>query len=541
MNVAEQATFSAAVTGGGGAPSYQWSVTGDVVKDYTDYSRAPKAADNYLDGFSATNLAPADLQAPSLSFYWGPEATQVDPVNSGPVARTVQVSVTAGTSVCQDSKTYQVERNATDQTRTAEQWYALNHNSRVLNEHTQWHMDHMFNVAGYSGAQFFDFHHAYIATFNAFRKRFGYAPVGPSYDPSTPIPGAIPHDDVSFNNAPHGGVRATNTPNITTPAPFTSAGGAAHVKNGWPCDNVPNPQPSKLTEWPTLDALGCAVTSPFHNTVHVTIGGDMSDPQTAPFDPVFFRWHSYLDAIANSYRVNVSIKAIIETITAWPWWKWLPDPPPFWEISFDRPVSGLQAGDLVVNGSPALTLSGSGAGPYIFSGYQLPQVGGPTSSLQITFTPNAGVSSGQIPGGPTSGGPAPDAQVWNFQLVDPNGSVPGDPTLTAGQKMNLNLDPTRADSGHDGVADSLKLAHPCTANLGWVNIDAPMDMAGTIQPPLKDAAGNTLRQDFQNGTDPCAAQPSSSVPETSLPVVLVFVACVPIAFVLLRRRRPVLV
>jgi cysteine-rich repeat protein len=63
----------------------------------------------------------------------------------------------------------------------------------------------------------------------------------------------------------------------------------------------------KLADFPSLDQLGCALVSPYHNNVHGNIGptdnsgnllGDMGSPVLAPQDPIFWRWHAFLSQIA---------------------------------------------------------------------------------------------------------------------------------------------------------------------------------------------------------------------------------------------------
>ena len=41
-----------------------------------------------------------------------------------------------------------------------------------------------------------------------------------------------------------------------------------------------------MTLRPNRDQLGCAVESPWHNSVHVALGGDMKQMDTAPKDPI---------------------------------------------------------------------------------------------------------------------------------------------------------------------------------------------------------------------------------------------------------------
>lgn len=55
---------------------------------------------------------------------------------------------------------------------------------------------------------------------------------------------------------------------------------------------------------------------------------------------------------------------------------WLLNGLPSVTIHFDEPVTGVSAADLTVDGSPADTLTGSGSGPYVFTGYAPPEDGG---------------------------------------------------------------------------------------------------------------------------------------------------------------------
>lgn len=53
-------------------------------------------------------------------------------------------------------------------------------------------------------------------------------------------------------------------------------------------------------------------------------------------------------------------------------------------VTFDRAVTGVAANKLTVNGSPATSLTGTGAGPYVFSGYPAPAQGSVTIALSGT-------------------------------------------------------------------------------------------------------------------------------------------------------------
>lgn len=498
MNVAEHTAFKATVSGGpGGTPTFQWSIDGTAVKDYTDKSSV---------GFSTAG-AP-DLTQDSVDYYWGPETG----------TRNVSVTVTVGSGgsqqTCQATRPFTVERSTNDN-RLAEHWWMTNHNKEVANEHALWHATNMeFSLpvcaagvhpgidATCYGANFFDFHRAFIKAFADFRAFFGYPAIGPAYDPATTIPSGPGID--------HPG-RATNSPNLPTPTEFTTTGTTPHVPLGpsspGECDVPITPEPQKLQDWPgDQNALACAVTAPWHNTVHVTIGGDMAAPQTAPLDPVFWRWHTFVEGVSMARRGlpggqiqrqaptatgnNVAQSLLIYPEYTYPWVAGLPQV----SVTYDRPMTGVRAAALTVNGQPATAVTGGGAGPYVFTGYPAPGLG----------TAHVALSGNGVAG--TDGSPAL-TETWSYDVVDPNAAVAGD-TMTVGQRLARSLDPTRADSGGDGIPDSFKLAHPCIQNTAAVNTDMPMLMDGSIGAPIRDARGGNLHDDLRLGTDPCLSSGS---------------------------------
>lgn len=79
-------------------------------------------------------------------------------------------------------------------------------------------------------------------------------------------------------------------------------------------------------------------------------------------------------------------------------------------VTFSEPVTGVQASGLNVNNSPATTVTGSGAGPYLFAGYAAPATG----------TVNVSLATGSIA---DLGGTAFAGDQWTYTLVGP--PVPG--------------------------------------------------------------------------------------------------------------------
>jgi hypothetical protein len=502
MNVAQLTQFKAQVAGGGSPVTFQWTVDGDILRDYDDYTRTPAAPDTYVSGFKPIPMAAADFQNQTILFYWGPDPTQINPSNAGAVARHVKVTVTAGTQICADDKAFNVERNNTDPRRDAEHWYTSNHPAsagapgRVLGEHALWHSDHMFWAAAYNGNQFFVFHRMYIATFNAWRKRFGYPPIGAPYDPNTPIPTGVDVDHVRVGcPGPLGPTTPCPpgpNPGLPKPSWFTATGTVARPTNGDPCDTA-NGQ-KMLKNFPAdQKLLGCAVTDDWHNTVHVTIGGnggDMSRTDRAPADPIFWRWHKFVEQISKDRSRTFPRLPLIDSESPARFYQWVTSLPLI-ELMFDDSVSGVSAGDLTVNGSLATLVTGSGAGPYVFTGFEAPALGNITVAL----------APGSIVGSDEDGIPAL-ADQWTYDLLDPSGPVAGD-TLSVSDKIAFNLDPTRPDSFGDGIPDGWKLAYPCTAALIYMNVDMPMDMAGNMLPPITDPDAATIHTAFQLGTNPC--------------------------------------
>lgn len=467
MNVAEHAAFAAVVQN---PVSYRWTIDGTVIRDYTDKSSA---------GFATTG--PPDLTGRTVDFYWGRQ--------TGTRNLHVTATDTAGRT-CTATLPITVQRS-TAADRLAEHWWLTNHDKEVSDEHAGWHTRNMETgktacPAGVHsgpdnncyGKTFFDFHRTFLAAFIGFRAFFGYPPIGPPYDPATTIPSGpgIDHPDRATNSPTCGGTCAI-------PPEFTETGTTPHVPNnptGSPaggCDVPMNPEPAKLSDWPPdQNALACALTTPWHNDVHGSIGGDMAYPQSAPRDPVFWRWHEYVEEIsaARSATAPPQTSLIYPTYT-YPWTAALPQI----RVTYDKPVTGVTAGDLTVDGRPAIHVTGSGAGPYTFTGYPTPADGLVRVALAGTFP-----------------------ESWSYDKLNPNAKVPGD-TLTVGQKLALSLNPTRADSGEDGIPDGFKLAYPCTQADAYVNTDGPMFTNGDMAPPILDVRGQSLHVDFAHHTNPC--------------------------------------
>jgi hypothetical protein len=153
-------------------------------------------------------------------------------------------------------------------------------------EHMDWHNapENKARTGNY-GERFLVFHQQFIGKFDLFRATKGLLPVT-GWDPSTPIPAALSHDHVL--TAP----RATDNPFLVDPHCKTPTW--ATVTGG--IDVEPLYGYTNLCQFKSLDELGRAIDNGWHGTVHNTIGGDMSQFHS-PIDPVFWRWHKWIDNV----------------------------------------------------------------------------------------------------------------------------------------------------------------------------------------------------------------------------------------------------
>lgn len=77
-------------------------------------------------------------------------------------------------------------------------------------------------------------------------------------------------------------------------------------------------------------------------------------------------------------------------------------------VLFDEPVKGVDASDLLINNNPAQSVSGSGAGPYVFT-FNQPSTG----AVQIVWAQNHGITDLATPPNQFVGSP------WSY-ILDPN-------------------------------------------------------------------------------------------------------------------------
>jgi hypothetical protein len=497
QNVAQQTGFTTVNTGvpiPPGTPiSYQWTVDGAILKDYSESTKGP---------WTTSPIQPADFQQQSIKFYWKPDPSQVFPNNGGPVPRKVTLDVRVGDRVYHDERIVMVGRSETNINAQAEDFFTLNHFKWIQTEHEMWHLDHPFDTQNAGGRLFLDFHHQLVSRFNSFRAEFGYPQIG-IWAPVGEIPQGL---DVDHEN------RVSETVNNPKPSWFTIEGGPApRPSNLLPRDTLPGQR--KLEDFPAdRDLLGVAVESPWHNDTHLMIGGDMASPATALMDPIFWRWHNYVDVISEERKglTNTTVASLasgpgadvisaeqtgltpptVEYQAPFRLFHYLTSLPSV-SVTFTQPVTGVEAGDLTVNGSPATGVIGSGKGPYTFTGYAAPGLG----------EVNVAVASGHIR---NANGDLLLADSWTHTLVDPAADTDGD-GVTDGQEAEVFLtNPTDPDTDEDGLSDGFETSH---APFDPLEDQAhPHSMAHTPLPGNDDVDGDGRIdiEEYGDGTDPGA-------------------------------------
>jgi Ca2+-binding RTX toxin-like protein len=309
-NVGQEVRLSAGQTGTpAGRASYRWFVEGEVIDDYVEspaeqpegtprpfrLTDHPEVTEGSSTGAVFTNR--------EITFYWRMQGIDL----SAPVNVTVTLAISESgadrTPCATTSAGYTIERSRDNSENQPEDYYVeINHGRRVVDEHAAWHGSHQRGSGVYHhGAMFADFHHIFLANYAAFRATFGYPAVG-FYIPNLALP--TTETGYTMDHARRfGGVGTKIRPLWTTRV----GGGNAdrRVKGGINCPSDPGGQRSAGDFNGDLSLFGCAVENEWHNPIHGNIGGasgDMSSSLTAPQDPIFWRWHSFVDNVFEGFR-----------------------------------------------------------------------------------------------------------------------------------------------------------------------------------------------------------------------------------------------
>jgi hypothetical protein len=499
-----QNAYLLAVVKGSTPLSYLWQVEGDIIKNYDD---------NVLGGSHDSIVGPPtpmsveDFLNPSISFYWKPTDDK---------ERTISLVVKTSNGECKTDRIINVELGKDAKTQPEDFYVAQNHRlpgdtTNVLNQHSSWHSEYRFWDETYNdnGDLFFDFHRIYLEHFDAWRKEFRYPNIT-IWDPGTPLPYGSDVD------------HASRGPNyIPNPLPtwFKVQPSGDGPKDRDSTSNTCEEFDKPVSPWPStqdalddfdpdLELLGCALTDPYHNDVHVTIDGDMGSTNAAPLDPIFWRWHKFVDNIAvergslpqiNTFispggvPANESSPPRIYYQNPFRLYPFITpndlDPNlPKISIVFTEPVLGVNASD--VNNISATNVTGSEAGPYIFTGFKMPDFG------PVNVTVSAGniedLNENKFSG-----------QSWTYQMTEPGKDNDKD-GLSNEIEIKLLTDPTNKDTDNDTIADSIETSHLC---LNALNDDSQvMDMKGDIINSTgidSDNDGITNVNEVKANQDPC--------------------------------------
>ena len=513
QNVGEFVTFE--VTGITGIVSYQWAVDGPILKDYRELSGPLDDDDFALAGSEPWQTFPmlaADFTGSQISFYWQPlDAQRWDAAVPDPSAkpRTVTVELTNTLNeVCSLELVVMVERNTIDTCRQAQDFYTQNHrignssSSVSLREHMFWHNFWNQGLLNY-GRAFFLFHAAYVSRFNSWRDAFGFPPVG-IWNPETPIPIASPQDDeiavesgigtgscsatsdwdpvlrsTQYTPANHALAPWYKLPGVYSPTLPTRqqiSTGCGVDGNGFPNGGASIPftalqlgydpvygqnnlwfEPTSTDPWVgfyNLDHLGRAMVSPYHDCVHLDVGGKpfstlgntLIEPwgtmslTTSPRDGIFWRWHNFVTSICVTYLSNPNGFLRVAAVEPLFVFRNQVVPPAQVFVMFSAPVTGVTASQLTVNGSPATQVSGSGDGYYRFSGYAVPTPG----PMCIELVP--GTVQDTL-------GRVYEGDLWCFELLEPLGDEDGDGLSNADEVGIYYSDPFAMDSDNDCFND----------------------------------------------------------------------------------------
>jgi hypothetical protein len=275
---------------------------------------------------------------------------------------------------------------------------------------------------------------------------------------------------------------------------------------------------------PDQKLLGCALTHPYHNDRHSTVGGDMGSTASSPRDPIFWRFHKFIDNISVQRffpptPLRAALAATTDTVPPriisqnpfrlYPYITALPtisekekalfgiSGVPAISAQFNEPVTGIKPSDFTVNGSPATQVSGTGSGPYVFIGFKNPGIG----AINVTL------SSGNIT---DIAGNQYEGASWKYYLVEPNVDKDRDGLEDTLEVNLLRTNPTVPDSDGDGIPDGIEATTKC---LNPIENDAQvMDMSMRLINKTgldTDRDNKTNVQEFHSKTDPCS--PTSQI------------------------------
>ncbi len=179
-------------------------------------------------------------------------------------------------------------------------------------------------------------------------------------------------------------------------------------------------------------------------------------------------------------------------------------------ISFDKPVAGLDASDLLVSGTPATSLASAGANAYTFRFVQPP-----FGAVSIRWSTNHGITDLSIPPAPFY--PDRFGHQWDYTLIDPVPSV----TITSPTNNTFFLPPATVTmrataSDNDGTVALVQF---------FLNGSKLTEFTNA---PYSYGVSNL---DLGSYTFSAIAQDNQGLLRTSAPVVINVVTSLPIALI----------
>ena len=405
--------------------------------------------------------------------------------------------------------------------------------------HARWHTTRD-KQPYFLGEDWLAFHRMLVQSFDDWRATFGYPPVTP-WDGSTPVPISDGGFDVTDATRPdtntggfvpdcyHNGTGCAPEPWFTVTGDGTSARG--DDLGGGKCyyapdrnsqvDEVPTGQRT-LADFRDARGLGCVLNRTHHALMHAAVPGAFQLIPTTPRDPLFWEYHKWVSSYGPNYTSLGTSRAAAaapeSVLTAWERLK-AQGPPgitavfppkgvavstvPGIQVLFWEPVTGVVAGDLTVNGSPATAVAGSGS-EYVFSGFTVPA--SPQSGsvpLDVALAPGAiqDVSGTPFPG-----------DGWPYQL-EPDQDGDGVPDAEDNCPAVANPDQTNTDA----LAGATFEPHDDTQHDYGNGLG---DALGDACDPDEDGDGIPNTVEIANGSDPlgwrspdaCPLDPFKTVP-----------------------------
>jgi hypothetical protein len=442
-------------------------------------------------------------------------------------------------------KTFTVERNTTDPERQPLVFFLSPRSAHPeesagpADVHAKWHAarDQNPRFPAFPGEDWIFFHRALVAGYDGWRAFFGYPPVTP-WDASTNLPtsdGSYPMGHPTRPGTEGTLVTCDGYASGCEPGPWFTAGG--DPLRGRP-DDLPTgrvcktyllqtiqPGQVKLADFVDDRALGCVMNSTHHRLLHDAIRGVFPFIATTPHDPIFWAYHKYVSGppfaigglgtpVPRAIPSEGSLFAAFEAVLA-------EGPPgvtgvfptrdevlaylPTIVVEFWEPVTGVAAGDLTVNGSPATNLQAHSPSSYIFWGFADPG----TSSTLVPVT--VALAAGAIQDG--GGNPFPGT-TWSYTVdVDQDGdgipdvrdncpSAPNtgqanssqytlhgahygdthDPSLPLGRPGHPEGDACHPDDDGDGIDDATEQANGTDPTNYYDPYVCPFDEPPKVEP-----------------------------------------------------------